>query len=329
MKNHYLSFLMILALPIGLSAQLTLTKANNEPVSGSSWTTREFDSTAAVPKNTGTGQLWNFNAMASTNQTNVVTYTTAASAPGSSLFPNATLAELKSGSETGFYNTGGANFEFLGFYDPNGPTSVYLSNSAIMAAWPISYGSSNSDGLSGTMTSGTMNVAWTGNITVTAPGSGTVILPGGNTLNSCLLVVSNVSIAMGTTTYSEKNYSFFSAGNRFPVVEFAYESSTTGTVTTKQFIFRATLSLLPVGIRQADAINSGIKVYPNPVKDLLMITGDPGAAGDLELLDLTGKSVWKGSAAGTIDLRGLHAGLYFLVIQNSSGTTVKRIVLEP
>ncbi|MCE3258777.1 MAG: hypothetical protein K0S12_418 [Bacteroidetes bacterium] len=327
MKTLLLSGLLIIASK-GINAQ-TLTKAANEPVSGDTWIKKDFDSTGVVPKNTGTGQLWNFSNFAATSQTSSVTYTTASSAPGYSLFAGANLAELKGGSEIGFYKTSGANFEFLGFYDPSGPVSLYLSNSAVMAAWPISYGSSNTDVVSGTMTSGTMSINWTGSITTTAPGSGTVILPGGNTINNCLLVVSSISMNIGTTdTYAEKRYSFYNSTNKFPVAEFAYETSTSGTTTSTYFEFEATLSALTSGVNELNSELNSVMVYPNPAHDLVKVDSKQALVQSVEILDITGKSVLQTSSADAVDVTAIQPGLYLMVIHTSSGYITKRLVIE-
>jgi len=329
MKKIYLTCLAILAIQSGIQAQLILTKAANEPIAGDSWTTKKFDSTTVVSKNTGTGQTWNFNNLTATSFTEVVTYTNSSSTAGYSFFPTSTLAEIKGGSETGYYNTSGANFEFQGFYDSNGPTTLNLSNTAIMAAWPISYGSVNADPLSGTMTSGTMSINWNGTITTNAAGSGTVILPGGNTFSNCLMVVSNISISIGATdTYSEKRYSFYHSSNKFPIAEFKYETSTSGTTTSTYFAFNATQSALTTGVNDLSNKTEHLLIYPNPAKDWISIETGVDHMLSVEICDVTGKVLLKENVTRGVDISGLLTGLYLLNIETDSGKMTKRLIVK-
>ena len=67
MKKIYLSILAS-AFAMTVNAQLTLTKAFNEPVVGNVNTQKGYDSTGVIPKATGAGQNWNFSTL-TTNTT--------------------------------------------------------------------------------------------------------------------------------------------------------------------------------------------------------------------------------------------------------------------
>lgn len=329
MKKIYLTYLTILAIQSGIRAQLILTKAANEPIAGNSWITKKFDSTTVIPKNTGTGQTWNFNTLTATSFTEVVTYTNSSSTVGYSFFPTSNLAEIKGGSEIGYYNSTGANFEFQGFYDSSGPTTFNLSNTAIMAAWPISYGSVNTDPLSGTITSGTMSINLNGTITTNAAGSGTVILPGGNTFTNCLMVISDVSVSIGSTdTYSEKRYSFYHSSNKFPIAEFKYETETSGTTTSNYFAFQATMSALTTGINDLSKATEHLLIYPNPAINWINIEAGSNQTINIEIFDMRGKVLLNEVVTKGVDISTLSPGLYFLTIETDSRKVTKRFVVE-
>lgn len=328
MKKFYLTCIAILAIKSGIQAQLILTKAANEPVSGDSWTTKDFDSTTVVPKNIGTGQTWNFNAFAANTQTSVVTYTTASSAAGYSYFPGSTLAELKGGSEIGFYKPSGSNFEFVGFYDNSGPTVLTLTNTAIMATWPISYGSTTNDLTNGTMTTGTMNINFNGSISTNASGSGTVILPGGNTFTNCLMVVSNFALSIGTTdSYDEKRYSFYHSSSKFPIAEYVYETSTSGTVTNTYFNMAVSLSALTTGLNDLTITENQILIYPNPAKDWIKFEGLTEKT-VIEISDITGKVLLKEDLSDVVNTSSLAPGLYIVKTSSNRGTFTKRFTVQ-
>jgi hypothetical protein len=321
-----LLFATMLAIHNGIHAQLTLTKAANEPVSGDSWTTKKFDSTVVVPKNTGTGQTWNFNTFTATTQTNVTTYTTAASTPGYSLFPGSTLANLKGGSEVGYFKSAGSNWEFMGFYDNSGPTVLTLTNTGVFATWPISYGSTLNDFANGTMTSGTMTINFSGTVSTNASGAGTVILPGGNTFTNCLLVVQSVSLSIGTDSQFEKIYSFYHSSSKFPIAEYNYQTSISGTVTNTSFNMEVSLPALTTGLNDLDKIENQILVYPNPAKDWIRIDGLTEAA--VEISDITGKILIKENLSDAVNTKGLSPGLYIIKISSERGTVTKRFIVQ-
>jgi hypothetical protein len=329
MKKIYLTCLNILAIFVMGHAQLVLTKAANEPVSGDSWTRKEYDSTSAVPKSTGAGQTWNFTSLTANTQTHNVTYTTAAGTAGYSLFPGTTLAELKEGTEIGYYKSSGSNWEFQGFYDNVGPTTLFLSNSAVMASWPISFGSSSSDALSGTMSSGSFSENWSGTITTTANGSGTVIFPNGNSLTNCLLVFSDIAITQGTSgSFKEKIYSFYHGSYKFPVVEIVYETSITGTVVSNNFSFEATVSPLITSESDLNEPVSDISIYPNPAGDQLNIFSGSEKVIGIQICDFTGKILIKTNEANCVNVSELSTGLYILTVETSAGKTTKRLAVQ-
>ena len=69
---------------------------------------------------------------------------------------------------------------------------------------------------------------------------------------------------------------------------------------------------------------SNLSVYPNPVKDVLMIEGDYTSA---TIYDVFGKSVLTTEAQKTIDVSALSNGVYFVNINSEKAITVKKITV--
>ncbi|HWY12840.1 MAG TPA: hypothetical protein VN026_16010, partial [Bacteroidia bacterium] len=92
MKKLY-TLILSITFAFTVNAQLSLTKAANEPVLGDVVTQQGFDSTGVIPKNTGGAQTWNFSAFTQNTVVTVSTYTTVASTPSAASFPAATLAQ--------------------------------------------------------------------------------------------------------------------------------------------------------------------------------------------------------------------------------------------
>jgi hypothetical protein len=76
-----------------------------------------------------------------------------------------------------------------------------------------------------------------------------------------------------------------------------------------------------------DNITFDVSVYPNPVNDVLNVSGAEKA--NIKLTDLTGKTLYNGTGNGTvqqIDISGLSKGIYFVTISNDKKSITKKIV---
>ena len=138
MKTIYLFFPVFLFAAFQGEAQLTLTKALNEPIAGDMYVMTSHDSTTAVPKSTGANQSWNFTSLTNSPFSEAISYINPASASGSSLFPTATLAAMRGTSDFEFFKATNPDWEFLGYYDGNSGDRMILSNPALFMKWPVS-----------------------------------------------------------------------------------------------------------------------------------------------------------------------------------------------
>ncbi len=77
------------------------------------------------------------------------------------------------------------------------------------------------------------------------------------------------------------------------------------------------------GLDENDAIS--ISVFPNPVENVLTVSGDQG---NLTLLDISGKLILQSVHSGEskIDMTNLDNGIYLLKIENTSGSVTRRII---
>lgn len=74
---------------------------------------------------------------------------------------------------------------------------------------------------------------------------------------------------------------------------------------------------------------SGVRVYPNPGKDILNVECDPGMPFDLKMLDLDGRLVRERKFTGNvlIDTAGLPAGTYLLVIMGRDMVSREKMII--
>src|SRR5690606_11669438 len=74
---------------------------------------------------------------------------------------------------------------------------------------------------------------------------------------------------------------------------------------------------------------SELKVYPNPVSEILYIEIGNHEIAKMSLYDITGKLLKTlDTSIQEIDVRNLNNGLYFLVLESASGETVVRKFLK-
>ena len=165
MKKIYF-IISILFIGLNASAQLSLTKAFNEPVIGDIHTTQGYDSSSVLPKSLGIGQLWDFSALTTNTLVEVGTYTTVASTPSAAAFATSTIAESDGFGGYTYSKATATQYELTGIVDPN--ITLNFTNTAIAAIWPVSMGYSNTDTFSGSASSGTMTGSATGTINTMA-----------------------------------------------------------------------------------------------------------------------------------------------------------------
>jgi hypothetical protein len=328
MKTKYFTFPVLLFLAIDGQAQLTLTKATNEPVSGDTQSMLSCDSTTAVPRNKGTGKSWNFSSFTSSSFTEVTTYTTTASVPESSLFPGATLAMLRGTNNKEFYISSGSDWLFKGDYETQSGDFMLLNDPALFMKWPVSMSSTFSDVASGTEVSGSSSTAVTATLMYEATGTGTVTLPGGAVHNNCLQITSTLVVITGTgtgaVTSTQLTYRYYSSTRKFHIAEIQYNSESGSTEFSAYF----DAGSVAVGLNEASA-TSKFTLYPNPSSDLVYINLPHGiTSARIEIRDTGGRLVLESEYNGGIKISGLPPGIYSVSLKSDKFIGTKRLIIS-
>lgn len=92
---------------------------------------------------------------------------------------------------------------------------------------------------------------------------------------------------------------------------------------------RKLISMPPLGTEVIASKGINMLVYPNPCIDKLIVASAP--AGKAEMLDVMGREVWSNAhvkAPFIISTSDLTPGVYFLRVSNTSGSAIKKIVIE-
>jgi hypothetical protein len=348
MKKIYL-LLSAIALVGGVNAQ-TITKAANEPTSGDIQIKKQYDSVGVVPKNTGSGLSWNFSAFTVNTNTAGSTYTTAASVASSSMFAQATLAELTTSGDINFWksaSTPTTQYELHGIYNPAGIEFNFSANPQIFFVWPVAFGANTTDVGSGTVSA--FSQTGTVNSTVTAMGSGTgtLTIPGNVTFTNVLQTkhTETLSALVGTFPTSvsinvvSTTYNYFNSTQKFPLVEVIYEKQTQTsaagpTVSTSAKIYVNSL-ILTTGINEVN-FDADFTMYPNPAKDNISVnlsnsTNNKGSVEIYNELGQVARRVELGNDATiktTISVADLKPGVYFVKTSLGERTTTKKLIIQ-
>ena len=150
MKKIYLVALSLFTLNQA-NAQISLTKANSEPIVGDTYLMGVLDTTNALPNGiTGAGATWDVIGVSESGQVDTTKYIAASADPNSSTYPGTTIVE-KQGTNTTYFKSTATQFELLGL-DAGNFKLNYNTNSAIVSVYPVGLGYINNDIGSGTMT---------------------------------------------------------------------------------------------------------------------------------------------------------------------------------
>lgn len=339
------TLLVLLVSTFVLQSQ-TLTQSFNEPVIGDVNNYYPTDTalfTTGLPTTiTGSTSVWNFTnlraqlPLITENYVSPSTSTTSASYTGCTVLQNAgTLFTYLKSTTSPTTQT-----EVLGLSSTT--MSLKFTNSAILTKYPVSYGSTHTDNISGTFVysvSGTCS----GNITTNADGLGTLNLPNSQSLTNVLRVKSVQTITLSYIipigTLKQTVYNYYHSSQKFPIVSINYTSITltgqTSTVTGVVTGHSAYFTAQPVGINSQAINESNFSIYPNPALNQFYLQLDnPNAKPvNVEISDLTGQKV-KSIAIGTgnineaIATNGMTKGLYFVKVTQGTAVSTRKLLIE-
>lgn len=345
MKQFFILAISAFAISGQLKAQLTLTRAGQEPAAGDIYQYREYDSSGVVPKATGANQLWNFSSLVQTTVTGTSTYVLPSGVPSSSLFPGTTLVENQGNDEYVFYKsatTPTTQFELVGNYSGTPPfaSGITYSNSAIYGIWPLAPGTTYTDTYSGSGVGVGGSVS--GTQTVSSSGSGTIVLPGGATYNNIVQlkatrkIITSITIFTLSLTYTTTmtEYMYFHNSQKFPLLTLSYDISDDGSTVDTSLTIRLNRNIT-VGVQnQTQAV--AFALYPNPAKDNLGIRVEnlKNEACTVQVLDVNGREVLLRDLGNDaviddkLDISALEPGLYVVNTRLGGSVSSKKLVKQ-
>jgi hypothetical protein len=338
MKKIYLS-IFATAFMLSANAQLSLTKTFNEPLLGDVNTKQGYDSVAVLPTNTGSNQVWNFSALTTNTVVDVITFKTVASTPNGANYPSATIADDDGQGAYDYYKSTATQYELVGIEDPT--LILNLSNTAIVAIWPVAFGYTNTDVFSGTAISTIAGSGTaTGTITTAASGTGTLIIPGGASFTNVLQVIANqrvnVSLLFGsvTATLVSTDYNYYHGSQKFPLLTVSY-SNISGSFTSTSASVKVNSSVLVTGINDVN-FDANFSIFPNPAKNNfnVKLNNIANATCKIEIINAMGQIIQTHNLGNdseilsNVSISNLSTGVYFVKTTLGDKVSNRKLIVE-
>lgn len=325
--------LLFPAILIGITApaQVTLTSAVHGWLPGDNYNYTPCDTVGINPGPSGTGQTWNFAALNVNGTPATSTYVAPSSTPYAASFPTSTVANGASGSYY-FYQANAGGISIVGLGTPS--YIMTYSNTDQLMSFPFAYGNSFSDTHAASYTIASYTGTRGGSTTVNADGSGTLVLPSGSyaVLRLKTIQVDNDSLLTTGINTTSTVYSWFSATQKFPLMQIQFISQDNGSSTTYTKVVYVNSNV--VGM-ETHSLLTGMNLFPNPASGDLNVSAmlDQPSTVSIELFDLSGRIVLQegydvqpaGEFKTVLNVADFAPGMYSLRIRAGESESVQKV----
>jgi hypothetical protein len=283
----------------------------------------------------GANVVWDFSNLATTLG-NTTTDTYATPTPGETdTYPGTTsvitTTDNASGENKYFTKNSSMTISITGATRPDLALN-YSSDNAVLGAFPMSYGTSTTDAVAGNFTYSTYNGTFTGTIDTQVDAYGTLNIPDlGNGVYSGsvtrLKSVQNLNLSLGfiSGTAVLTFYNYYDASNGKLIFR-------TNTVAINSPYFNNTSTIMEsllsvtLGLNNSELSGNQLKIYPNPVTDVLNIgTNSKNSIRSVRLLDISGREILKVEGNNSsLSVSHLQSGLYIASITTEKGVYIQK-----
>ena len=214
---------------------------------------------------------------------------------------------------------------------------IYDLDNAVLGDFPLSYGYTNSDGVSGTyFAEGGYSDQFHGNSTTTVDAFGTLTLNVGSvpalTNVTRLKTTQNISLDylfltdVGTVT--QTIYSYYQDGSPLSVPVFRSTHTNINVPTLNIDDTSETLEVFEsVLLGEKGFTKPDFRIAPNPATDFLSVqAGNRETISSVKIADMNGRIVLKADIAKNIDIRQLQNGIYVATITTDKGDFTQKII---
>lgn len=319
------SILFLLGTSAMFSAQITLTKAANDPITGdivnNNLITGTIDNSA-----TGTNVTFSNGAL-TMGAASQATYSTPSSAEITT-FPGSTI-KMVDGATTIYYKASATKLEITGIVNPQATLNFNVDNGTYIN-YPTTYSPTlpPSDTAKGTFSSSVANGLFSGTMNTQADAYGTLII-GSQTYSNVIRVkytqtfnlYASFDIGYSNAIGSATNiaYSYYDASHRYALLSSTSANISVPLLGINQSTSSAqALSTAFLGINNAGK-KENLTVYPNPAKDFIGFKGNTENYSRVNIYSLDGKLVKTSEVqSGNVQISDLPPASYFIEISGKN-----------
>ncbi len=349
MKKQLLTVALMLGNYTMITAQFT---QSNEPVVGATKTMYLLDSTTINYANvTGGTAVWDYSLAvdepAVTNSARAVSIVTPAAAGAGTNYAGATKAFQFEGFITQFFSSTATERVSQGFEFNESTLGLvkakFSTNTEKMYAYPMALNESFTDAVAGslefTLTGLPQTPPCTGEVVVTYDGYGTLTLPDGSVVTNVSRIKTrdsiNAIIDLGfiqiTVDMIRVQFEYFDLANQnMPIFMHSHVVVFQDGGTTPILDLTVVLSeKSSVGINELGFEN--LSIFPNPVADILTVSGMTNDLSVITLTDQLGRVVATQnvtSMSTTFDVISLEAGVYAVSITTGGNSTTRMVSIK-
>ena len=347
-KIYLLTFSLFAISQLNAQTSYTLTQTNSEAVIGDNYLPRIIDTTNALPMNTiGTGVTWNITGLTDSLAVDTVKFIDPSADPNSSNYPGVTIVQ-SAGTNVSYYKSSTNQYELLGLDLSFGGQTAninYNTNSAIIAQYNMSYGYTNTDAVSGDISTSGIPGTFTGTIVTVIDGTGTLNLNGMANFANCVRVKTIQHLdfdlsGLETGTVDQTIYNYYNSSSKFPILTASYNHVVGAglfPIDNTQVQIN-TLSSIVIGIKENKLNDVVFKTYPNPANseiNLYFVLAQSESY-NVEISNALGqvvKSVNLGNLqAGiyneTISINDLSAGIFTIKVSGKNKQGTEKLVIQ-
>ncbi|MBK9282803.1 MAG: T9SS type A sorting domain-containing protein [Sphingobacteriaceae bacterium] len=326
MKKIY-SLILLSFVLLNVQAQITITKANHEPLQGDQYGTWQIDSTTVSAGSNTASESWSFAIV--THSSLGQNYTVTASS--NTIWPSASVAVSSSTLPGSFYSSTANDLKYWGGNLTLGDISAELrfANAASYMAYPTSLNGGTTSPISGSITTLGQSGTFTGVCTVTALATGTMALPA-KTFSNVIRVTTGVVISFtaggipgNAQQVVEDFYSL--SDSKYPIVTIN-TSTLSGLGTSVQKYAYVQKNYNTVGIKDNSVQNINLNVFPNPASTQVNFSTPSDLAKQVDIFDLTGKkveSILLQNGKAQLNVSDYNNGLYLFKLTDGGNRSLK------
>lgn len=324
------SIILLLGTSAMFSAQITLTKASNDPIVNDVVDNKLIVGTV---DNSASGANTTFSNGSLTLGTAAPSNYTAPTPAEITTFPGSTI-KMFDGTNTIFYKASATKLEITGIINPQITLNLNTDN-ATYINYPTTFGPVQTDTAKGSFTSVITNGMILGTLSTEADAYGTLLL-NGQTYSNVLRVkfiqsfnlysVIDVGFTSPIGSVTNTAYSYYDAAHRYPLL-----SSTAANISIPVLsINQTTTNAVALNLATLAVSNTikkeNFRVYPNPAQDFIGFKGNTEEYSKANIYSLDGRLIKTANVnSGNVQISDLPPASYFIEVSGKNSEPKKNI----